>query len=203
MLSMIFGQSKYYTDALSVNTKRGFKQKCLRGEYPTRAPFGYINDARYKTIKQDRNIAPHIKSAFELYAKGNSTLGDISDFLYSHNVTTTLSKKKIERTRIHHMLSNSFYMGLFKYSNEIYQGNHKPIVSKQLFDKVQDVLSGKSKKKVHALKTVAPYGNGLIKCASCNMSVYAETHSKVQKNGNVHHWTYYRCTHKNKNVKCT
>jgi len=46
MLSIAFGQSKYYVDSLAENTKRGLRQKVRRGEYPSLAPIGYINDVR-------------------------------------------------------------------------------------------------------------------------------------------------------------
>ncbi|NCO98502.1 recombinase family protein, partial [bacterium] len=50
MLNMAFGQSKYYVDSLSENTKRGLRQKVRNGDYPTLAPVGYINDSRTKTV---------------------------------------------------------------------------------------------------------------------------------------------------------
>ena len=40
MLNIIFGQSKYYVDNLSENTKRGIREKLRRGEYPGFAPIG-------------------------------------------------------------------------------------------------------------------------------------------------------------------
>ena len=52
MLSIMFGQSKYYVDTLSENTKRGLREKIRRGEYPGRAPIGYLND--YRTKKDHR-----------------------------------------------------------------------------------------------------------------------------------------------------
>ena len=54
MLSIAFGQSKYYVDSLSENTKRGLRQKVRREEYPGVAPLGYINDVRTKTIVVDK-----------------------------------------------------------------------------------------------------------------------------------------------------
>ncbi len=48
MLNMAFGQSKYYVDNLSENTKRGLRQKVRNGIYPSLAPIGYINDVRKK-----------------------------------------------------------------------------------------------------------------------------------------------------------
>src|SRR4051794_29582097 len=57
MLSIMFGQSKYYVDSLSENTKRGLREKVRRGEYPHCAPFGYLNDYRTKRIVVDRDRA--------------------------------------------------------------------------------------------------------------------------------------------------
>src|SRR3989304_7282876 len=37
MLSIAFGQSKYYVDSLAENTKRGLRQKIKRGAYPSLA----------------------------------------------------------------------------------------------------------------------------------------------------------------------
>jgi site-specific DNA recombinase len=54
MLNMAFGQSKYYVDSLSENTKRGLRQKVRNGDYPSQAPVGYINDSRTKSIVVDK-----------------------------------------------------------------------------------------------------------------------------------------------------
>jgi DNA invertase Pin-like site-specific DNA recombinase len=61
MLNMAFGQSKYYVDSLSENTKRGLRQKVRNGDYPTLAPVGYINDSRTKTVVVDRKKAKVIR----------------------------------------------------------------------------------------------------------------------------------------------
>ena len=61
MLNMAFGQSKYYVDSLSENTKRGLRQKVRNGDYPTLAPVGYINDSRTKTVVVDKKKNKNIK----------------------------------------------------------------------------------------------------------------------------------------------
>src|ERR1035437_9828989 len=40
MLSIAFGMSKYYTDALSQNIKRGLRQRVNDGHFPARPPVG-------------------------------------------------------------------------------------------------------------------------------------------------------------------
>jgi len=74
MLSIAFGQSKYYVDNLSENIKRGHRQKLKNGLWPQMAPLGYLNDKKTKLVYVDKEKAPFIKKAFEAYATGNYTL---------------------------------------------------------------------------------------------------------------------------------
>ena len=81
VLSIMFSQSKYYIDNLSESVKRGLRQKLRRDEYPGKAPIGYYNDLRTKTIKIDKKTAPIIAKAYEMFATGNYKIADIADFL--------------------------------------------------------------------------------------------------------------------------
>jgi len=64
MLNIVFGQSKYYVDSLAENTKRGLRQKVKRGEYPSLAPIGYLNDKRIKSVVVDKKKSAIIRRAF-------------------------------------------------------------------------------------------------------------------------------------------
>src|SRR3989338_7844087 len=185
MLNIAFGQSKYYVDNLSENTKRGLRQKVRRGEYPGLAPVGYLNDSRSKTVVVDKKRSVLIRKAFELYAQNGSRFEDISNFLAQHGITTS-GGKKLHRDRISFILSNPFYYGHFRYSGEVHEGKHQPVVSKKIFDKVQEVMKqrGKPKNKGKAEKPFV----GLLQCGECNRMITAE----IQKGH-----TYYRCTKKN------
>jgi DNA invertase Pin-like site-specific DNA recombinase len=190
MLSIAFGQSKYYVDSLSENTKRGLRQKVRRGEYPGLAPIGYINDVRTKTVVVDRNQSKIIETAFELYSQGNSTLGDVSYFLAQQGILTR-GHKPYKRDKISFILSNPFYYGYFRYSGELHEGNHEPIIAKKLFDKVQEVLKQRSKPR--RKEKIPKAFTGLFHCGECGMMITAE----IQK-GHI----YYRCTKKSKNTIC-
>ena len=61
MLQVAFGQSKYYSDNLSENVKRGIRQKLRRGEWPGLAPFGYVNNPKTRAIEPDQMKARVIK----------------------------------------------------------------------------------------------------------------------------------------------
>jgi len=200
MLNIVFGQSKYYVDSLSENTKRGLRQKVKRGEYPSLAPVGYINDKRIKSVVVDRKYAPIIRRAFELYAQGDKRLEDIAEFLAQNHIISK-SGKKIHITRATFILKNPFYVGLFRYAGEIYEGKHEPIVAKKLFDRVQEVLKQRGRPH-HKSKIEPQVFCGLLRCATCGMMITGEYRVKKQRNGNVHDYIYYHCTKKNKAVKC-
>ncbi|MBI3952609.1 MAG: recombinase family protein, partial [Candidatus Doudnabacteria bacterium] len=185
MLNIAFGQSKYYIDNLSENTKRGLRQKVRRGEYPGLAPVGYQNDPRTKTVVVDKKRSVVIRKAFELYAQNNSRLEDIANFLAQNGILTS-GGKKLHRDRISFILSNPFYYGHFRYAGEVHEGKHQPVVSKKIFDKVQEVMKQRGKPKTKG-KVEKPFV-GLLHCDECGRMITAE----IQKGH-----TYYRCTKKN------
>ena len=184
MMSVEFGMANQFIRDLSANVKRGLRLKVKHGEFPGTAPVGYLNDVRAKTIVIDRKKYKAIRAAFELYAKGNSRLEDISTFLADNGVRSHLGNKT-HKDRVKFILSNPFYCGLFKYAGELHEGRHTPIVEKSLFDKVQKVMTerGHPQKPVLEPKPLC----GLLYCGECGCMITAE----VQKGH-----TYYRCTKK-------
>ncbi len=184
MMSIAFGQSKYYIDNLAENIKRGFRQKLRRGEWPSKAPFGYNNDRALRKVVLDPNVAPFIKKLFETYASDKVSLLQLKQLAPQWGLLS-FSGRELEKQEIHRILTNPFYYGLMKYSEEYSEGNHEPIVTKDLFDRVQVLLSKPCKPrkiKKHRFPLI-----GLAVCYSCGYSVTAE-----RKKGH----TYYHCTKK-------
>ena len=200
MLSIAFGQSKYYIDNLAENTKRGLRQKIRRGEFPGLAPIGYINDVRVHIIVVDKRRAPLVRQVFELYERGDKRLVDIADFLASKGIKTS-GGLPLKKDQIKKILTNPIYYGHFRYAGEVYEGKHTPIITKKLFDTVQATLErrGQKRKGANAPQVLC----GLLSCGACNMAITAEKKVKRQKNGNTHEYVYYRCTRKSKAIKCT
>src|SRR3989338_11407184 len=201
MLQISFGQSKYYVDSLSENTKRGLRQKVRRGELPSLAPVGYLNDVRSKIIIVDKRRAPIIKELFEKFATGKYLLKDMSDFLAENGIKS--KNDVILRDRVPKILSNPFYYGHFRYSGEIHEGIHKPLISKKLFDLVQEVL--KMKSHIHFWdgdKVSKPFC-GLFHCGECGMMITGESKTKYYKGTDRFvTYIYYRCTKKSKLKSC-
>ena len=195
MLHNDFGFSKYYVDSLSENTKRGLREKVRRGEYPGPAPIGYLNDYRTKKIIVDRERAPFIKQAFEMYAQGNVTYDHVRQFLGEHGIRTK-NGKLLVRWHISQIFSNPIYYGHFRYAGDVYEGAHEPIISKHLFDIVHVVMDGRWRwaPRDKDLKRTPKAFTRLLRCGGCGGGITAE----IQK-GHV----YCRCTRKNRVHRCT
>lgn len=146
MLSIAFGQSKYYIDNLSENVKRGLRQKVRKGEFPGVAPIGYLNDlVTHKMVKDEKKIRLVVKM-FKLYSTGSYSMKGLQQEIFALGLMSRTGKK-LSLSNVHHVLQNPFYYGAFKFNGELYQAKHEPAVSKKLFDQCQEILSDKSRPK--------------------------------------------------------
>ena len=123
MLSIAFGQSKYYVDNLSENIKRGIRQKLRNGIWPAWAPLGYVNDKNARCIAVDKEKAKYIKRAFEMYSTGEYPLAQIRKIINSIGLVGKKGKM-LSVSNYQYMLKNKIYYGMIEYNGEIYDGKH-------------------------------------------------------------------------------
>ena len=167
------GMSNQYVRDLSENVKRGNREKLRRGEWPNRAPYGYKNDKNTKTLVVVRSQAEKVRQTFELYATGK------------YSVTDLARKLNLGRSTIANILSRPIYYGVLERNGEKFPGIHKPIITKNLFDRVQEVKNGVTVTKPRPQKLFFPY-RGFMKCAECGCQLTA-----TKKKGL---YDYYYCT---------
>ncbi len=171
MLSIAFSQSKYYVDNLSENIKRGHRNKVKDGIWPQMAPLGYVN-------VKGAGIAPHpelsilIRRTFEAYSTGTFTLRAVREKFNALGLKGK-SKGELAVSNYQKILKNPIYTGLMRYNGEIFEGKHEPIISKKLFDTVQEVMMRKSKPKGKGLKTYLY--RGFFRCGECGCFITTET----------------------------
>ena len=113
----------------------------------------------------------------------------------------TKNEKRFTLGNVYLMLRNTFYYGEFEYpvkSGNWYQGKHTPLITKELFDKVQMNISEhfipKTETKEFAFTK-------LIKCSYCGSGITAIEKFKKLKDGGVNRHVYYHCC-KSRNIDC-
>ncbi len=181
MIAMHFGMANQYIRDLSENVKRGNRTKLERGDWSSKAPLGYLNDRAVKKIVIDPERKKYIVRAFELYGTGMYSVKEVTNILFSEGFRTR-SNSKVYKSKIHFILSNPFYYGVMSVKGKYYNGNHEPIISKQLYDSVQDVIHGRLRPRQ---KTLMFPIRGLATCSECGC-LYTASRKKGHD--------YYYCT---------
>lgn len=205
-LLMILGsQAKLENDNKSINVKRGLKTKCELGLWPSVAPTGYLNSTNVNekgVIYIDHQRASTIKKMFEKVANESYSGKKLFYWLRDEVKFKTRFGKPLTLSNVYIILKNPFYYGWFEYpkdSGRWFQGKHEAIITKELFDIVQEKVN----RPFVRVESKEFAFTKLIKCGLCNSSITADEKFKRQGNGNVHRYVYYGCSRfYNKDCKC-
>jgi DNA invertase Pin-like site-specific DNA recombinase len=102
------------------------EQKAKKGKFISKPPKGY------KLINKELTIFPEqAKEVQRIFQEFLNTDISLSKLAKKHNLSTPGIKK---------LLKNTTYIGKVKFKSQQSKGNHKPIISKDLFDRVQKKL---------------------------------------------------------------
>jgi site-specific DNA recombinase len=198
MHGMLASFAEYYSRNLANEVIKGSTEKAKRGGTPNRAPLGYLNSreqlaqgGEVRTVVIDPVRGPIITWAFESYATGLYSLSDLAILLEARGLHSRGSRRQapqpLNQARVQELLSNSYYTGIVSYRGKQYPGRHEPLVSQELFDKVQAVLTShqlsgeRDRKHQHYLK-------GTIRCGTCGCRL---VYSRNKGNGGL--YEYFVC----------
>ena len=203
MLMILGSQAKLENDQKILNVKRGLRARCEMGYRPCTAPTGYLNEKHVDKkcqVRLDPKRASTVRQIFEKI--GNDGWSGRKTYRWLLKIGfKTHTLKRLSLANIYILIRNPFYYGEFEYpkgSGEWYQGKHEPLITKELFEKVQcgiqDQYIPKTESKEFAFTR-------LIKCGVCGSGITADEKFKILKDGGTNRHVYYRCT-KAKDVAC-
>lgn len=193
LLMILCSQAKLENDQKGINVKRGIRAKCEMGWRPGPPPIGYYNRtmAGLKDIIVDPERGHVISEMFERAKKGESGRAILRWF--NQIGFTTRAGKPVPLSVIYIMLKNPFYYGEFEYpigGGNWYQGAHKPLVPKEVFDIVQANMAIPKKAKWGS--KILAYKN-IFKCATCGAAVTGEERFRKRKGRPANRHVYYHC----------
>jgi site-specific DNA recombinase len=200
LMAVELGMANQFSRDLAVNVKRGMRTKAQMGWYPVQPPLGYLNSKSNEkgsnTILVDTERFPAVRRLWDMMLTGGYTPSALWRIANDELNLRTRQGLKIARSNMYRLFTNPFYYGSYEWprgSGNWYQGKHKPMVTPEEYDRVQTILgiNGRPRPKRHVFAFV-----GMMKCGECGLSITAESRTKIQKNGNVHNYTYYHCTKK-------
>jgi site-specific DNA recombinase len=180
--------AKNYIDNLSEEARKGMQEKAEQGIWPTGAPLGYVNvvgsDGK-KTIAPDPKFAPIITHLFGWYATGTLSLREAAERARSAGLIHRRTGTPVPTSTVHAILRNRIYTGDFEWNGRYCRGKHQPLVTRELWQRVQGVLDARKASKLRRGKHDFAF-SGLINCGHCCCAFVGEL-----KKGR---YIYYHCT---------
>ena len=173
--------AQFERELASERTKDKMLQRAGKGMWNGGfVPFGYkVEDKKLVIRRKDAKI---VRQMFDLYIASGSVF-DVYDELKGERVDFT-------KTRISYMLRNIIYTGKIQYAGKVYEGNHKAVISEEVFNLAQKIHQ--NRKRIMKVYKNYPLA-GLLKCRECD-SFMTPCHTNKRRQGRIKRYYYYRCT---------
>lgn len=182
-------------------TKLGFERKVKEGySLCTRtASYGYTRNIGDKIQKINEKEAVIVREVFDMFVHHGKSFLDIAKNLNERNIPTKENSVWIARS-IRNMLTNCNYIGKVRYAtkdeerNFEVQGNHEPIISNELYEEAQELISKISKKSYTKRPKEENYFSGVLYCAKCGARLVTHNDLYKNKSGEKIFKSGYRCS---------
>ncbi|MDD5041716.1 MAG: recombinase family protein [Candidatus Peribacteraceae bacterium] len=207
LLMILCSQAKLENDNRGINVKRGQRARAATGYRPCMSPLGYLTERRAGERKSriiiDPVRGPLVRQMFDLVAERGMSIRSL--FFWARDIANfrTRKGKTISMSIIQRLIHNPYYTGSFEYpqgSGDWVKGEYEALVSKELFDEVQKLISlGRNR--------TAGWGYReyrfvrFMHCGACGSGVTPQEKRKVLLDGSVRRYVYYYCT-KSRDPEC-
>lgn len=213
--SMMAAIAQYKSDKIKRVTSDNMYQKAKAGWPPKEAPIGYKNVENPDTPSSNfdkKIVIPNPKTKnyiiqlFNMYSTGEYSYEYLAEMLNDKGIKPKRAKRCTARL-IEHILKNPYYIGKFRWKEEIHQGKYEPLISQELFDHVQLVMAKRNhyacRKRKHDFLL-----RGILFYRKTQGLAYAEYHTNKQgvrscwySDSTRHRGTYILCDKLEKQVE--
>ena len=194
MLAIYLAAPEVENDRRALNTFYGMRRARKEGRLMGKAPFGYINRSKedgrkYVAFKEPEASA--MRWAFNEVAKGILAADQVRQKM------NTQTPVKLSRSAFHVAIRNPIYCGkifIAKFQDEeahLVQGQHEPLISEDLFYKVQLVLDGNKREERPNTKILSDVNlplRGFLVCSECGRNLTGSA-----SKGRTSRYYYYHC----------
>ncbi|NGM89945.1 recombinase family protein, partial [Parapusillimonas sp. SGNA-6] len=194
MLAIYLAAPEVENDRRALNTFYGMRRARKEGRLMGKAPFGYINRSKedgrkYVALKEPQASA--MRWAFNEIAKGVFAADQVRQKMNAQSPT------KLSRSAFHVAIRNPLYYGkifIAKFQDEeahLVQGQHEPLISEELFHKVQLILDGNKRVERPNTKILSDKNlplRGFLTCPKCGRNLTGSA-----SKGRTNRYYYYHC----------
>jgi hypothetical protein len=203
-----------YINQHRLNVMGGIIKRVEFGLAPTKAPIGYKNKRlevnNLSIFVVDRPESKVVIEAFEAMSTARFSIKRLREHLIEKFPSQAIAKRIPSTKYLDLVLRNVFYIQKFNYDGQVYEGHqeyHPRLISDHLWDKVQNVIVGRGKKRSNSSLNL-PY-IGLIQCGGhlldrdncCDYAVSGERKIKKLVSGEQKEHFLWGCS--NNRTKCS
>ena len=168
-MNLLMAFDKKSSDDNSSWVKRDTVTKLEKGELPGRAKRGYLNISKegvivgkqydhkkqellnclgrpLNRIEKDPLEASLVRKLFEMALTGQYGLNALRKEAYELGLAS-LNNTPLSKSMVRNILSDPYYYGEFEYAEKMWVGSHETIITKSEFERVQDIISNRSRPK--------------------------------------------------------
>lgn len=186
--SVLEGMAEFYSKELSQKVTRGMRESALKcNSTGGTTPLGYKIENKKLVI--DDKYAPAVKIAFEMYSQGH-TVKEICKKLNDSGYRTKKGKT-FTNNSFSTIFKNPKYMGTYSYNDISIPDGVPAIISKEVFEKVQQRLKENQKAPAKSKATIEYLLTTKLFCGHCGNPMVGEC---TTKNGVL--YNYYACSGK-------
>ena len=184
--------AQWYLDNLSEETKKGKKQRALKGKYNGRLPFGYrpTESGVAEVVPQEADL---VRQAYETYATGSYSDREVAELMNASGILTRTGRSW-SKDSVRDFLQNEFYLGYVKYKGDLLPGLHDSIIEQAIFDRCQQMRAKRHKAPRSYTRKFKTYVlAGLLRCERCGETLRAQSSRQYR---------YYRDMSKSRGLDC-
>ena len=194
METILAGFAQFDNDIRAMRTVQGMKRKLQEGLFPWKPPLGYKTsttngEKKTKPDLPDPDVFKKLQKAWQDYATGAYTKAEIRRLLYTWGVGNGKGNP-IPAQSIDNLFRNPYYAGTLidPWSGDVYQGQHPPMVSREVFARVQRIIAGKNRSVPHINDRPEFPLRGYARCPDCRRQLTGSF-----SRGRGGRYPYYRC----------
>jgi hypothetical protein len=159
---------EYYSVSLSFWTRTGLREKARQGHLVGTLPWGYQRDPDSGIAVPDPERAPLVRELFERYATGQESDRTLAAWLNAKGARSAKGRA-IGKDSVRDILLNAAFCGYvcgLRSKDRSIRGLHEPIVSEELFDRVEEFRSWRSRHQAGPRRRTTSCGSSSIASAA-------------------------------------
>ena len=172
LLTMMGGVSEFFSDQLAGHVMKSQRERAEQGLPLGPVPFGYrtlIPGGVPEVVEAEGRA---VFGVFQRRARGESN-GAIANWLNRQGYKTR--KDGIFTAHaVKDMLNCRFYLGKTRYEDDEFNGQHKPVITEELYDQVQ--LRKQNRSSARRVQGPKGLAQGMISCGNCGNSIQSDRH---------------------------